>query len=577
MKGTLLRVLGYANKEKTLLSWVLFMVIASSVFSLIGPYLLGVAVDDVIAGTNKERFLLLLFGVIIVFLLQSGALFFQNYWMIGIAQEIVFRMRNQLFKKLHMLPISFFQKRQHGELMSRLTNDMENVSRTLNSAIIQVVTSTLTIVGTVAMMLWLSPLLTVLTLTIVPVMFAGLKWITNRTGKFFKEQQKTLGDMNGFIEETLSGQKIVKMYSQERKVIQKFAEKNDALKESNYWAQTYSGFIPKLMNMLNNVSFAIIVGIGGILAIKGSVSIGIIVTFTTYSRQFTRPLNDLANQFNMILSAVAGAERVFQIVDEKEEQDDEGNANPIDCLRGEIVFDQVGFSYDKGLATLRDVSFQARAGETVALVGPTGAGKTTVISLLARFYDSDQGTIWIDGRDSKEITRDSLRKQIGFVLQDSILFDSTVRENIRFGRLDATDEEVLQAAKEANAHDFIRKLPDGYDTVLNGEGAGISHGQRQLLSIARALLADPALLILDEATSSIDTITEMKIIEALERLMKDRTTFVIAHRLNTIQNADLIVVLKDGQVIEKGSNKELLKQNGFYADLVRTQQQKAIM
>ncbi|SHP66869.1 ABC transporter [Mycobacteroides abscessus subsp. abscessus] len=577
MKGTLLRVLGYANKEKALLSWVLFMVIASSVFSLIGPYLLGVAVDDVIAGTNKERFLLLLFGIIIVFLLQSAALFFQNNWMIGIAQEIVFRMRNQLFKKLHMLPISFFQKRQHGELMSRLTNDMENVSRTLNSAIIQVVTSTLTIVGTVAMMLWLSPLLTVLTLTIVPVMFAGLKWITNRTGKFFKEQQKTLGDMNGFIEETLSGQKIVKMYSQERKVIEQFAEKNDALKESNYWAQTYSGFIPKLMNMLNNVSFAIIVGIGGILAIKGSVSIGVIVTFTTYARQFTRPLNDLANQFNMILSAVAGAERVFQIVDEKEEQEDEGKAVSIDRLHGEIVFDQVGFSYDEGLATLRDVSFQARAGETVALVGPTGAGKTTVISLLARFYDSNQGTIWIDGRDSKEITRDSLRKQIGFVLQDSILFESTVRENIRFGRLAATDEEVIQAAKEANAHDFIMKLPNGYDTVLNGEGAGISHGQRQLLSIARALLADPALLILDEATSSIDTITEMKIIEALEGLMKGRTTFVIAHRLNTIQNADLIVVLKDGQVIEKGSNKELLKQNGFYADLVRTQQQKAIM
>lgn len=577
MKGTLLRVLGYANKEKTLLSWVLFMVIASSVFSLIGPYLLGVAVDDVIAGTNKERFLVLLFGVIIVFLLQSGALFFQNFWMIGIAQEIVFRMRNQLFKKLHMLPISFFQKRQHGELMSRLTNDMENVSRTLNSAILQVVTSTLTIIGTVAMMLWLSPLLTVLTLTIVPVMFAGLKWITNRTGRFFKEQQKTLGDMNGFIEETLSGQKIVKMYSQERKVIGQFAEKNDALMKSNFWAQTYSGFIPKLMNMLNNVSFAIIVGVGGILAIKGTVSIGIIVTFTTYSRQFTRPLNDLANQFNMILSAVAGAERVFQILDEKDEQEDEGNALSIDRLHGEIVFDQVGFSYDKGLATLRDVSFQARAGETVALVGPTGAGKTTVISLLARFYDSDQGTIWIDGRDSREITRDSLRKQIGFVLQDSILFESTVRENIRFGRLDATDEEVAQAAKEANAHDFIMKLPHGYDTVLNGEGAGISHGQRQLLSIARALLADPALLILDEATSSIDTITEMKIIEALDRLMKGRTTFVIAHRLNTIQNADLIVVLKDGQVIEKGSNKELLKQNGFYADLVRTQQQKAIM
>lgn len=577
MQGTLLRVLGYANKEKTLLTWVLFMVIISSVFSLVGPYLLGVAVDDVIAGTNKGRLLLLLFGVILVFLLQSGALFFQNYWMIGIAQEIVYRMRNQLFKKLHLLPISFFQKRQHGELMSRLTNDMENVSRTLNSAIIQVVTSTLTIIGTIAMMLWLSPLLTVLTVTIVPIMFAGLKWITNRTGKFFKEQQKTLGEMNGFIEETLGGQKIVKMYSQERKVIEQFEAKNDSLKKSNYWAQTYSGFIPKLMNMLNNVSFAIIVGIGGILAIKGSVSIGVIVTFTTYSRQFTRPLNDLANQFNMILSAVAGAERVFQIIDEKEEQDDEGKARSMGHLRGEIVFEQVGFSYDKGLSTLRDVSFQVEPGETVALVGPTGAGKTTVISLLARFYDSDEGTIWIDGIDSKEITRNSLRKQIGFVLQDSVLFETTVRENIRFGRLEATDEEVHQAAKEANAHDFIMKLPNGYDTILNGEGSGISHGQRQLLSIARALLADPALLILDEATSSIDTITEMKIIEALERLMKGRTTFVIAHRLNTIQNADLIIVLKDGQVIEKGSNKELLKRDGLYADLVRTQQQKAIM
>lgn len=577
MKATLMRVLSYAKKEKILLVWVLIMVVASSVFSLIGPYLLGVAVDDVIASINQERFFLLIIAVILVFLLQSGALYFQNYWMIGIAQEIVFQMRNQLFKKLHMLPISFFQKRQHGELMSRLTNDMENVSRTLNSAIIQVVTSTLTIVGTVAMMLWLSPLLTVLTITIVPVMFAGLKWITNRTGTFFKEQQKTLGDMNGFIEETLTGQKMVKMYSQERKVIEQFAEKNDLLKESNYWAQTYSGFIPKLMNLLNNVSFAIIVGIGGFLVIRGAVSIGVIVTFTTYSRQFTRPLNDLANQFNMILSAVAGAERVFQIIDEKEEQDDEGIADIMPELRGEIVFDHVGFSYDKGLATLKDVSFQARAGETIALVGPTGAGKTTVLSLLARFYDCDHGTIWIDGMDSKKFTRDSLRRQIGFVLQDSTLFESTVRENIRFGRLEAIDEEVLQAAKEANAHDFIMKLPKGYDTVLNGEGSGISHGQRQLLSIARALLADPALLILDEATSSIDTITELKIIEALERLMKGRTTFVIAHRLNTVQNADLIVVLKDGRVVEKGSNRELLKKDGFYADMVRTQQQKAIM
>jgi len=577
MKGTLIRVLGYAYKEKGLLLWVLFMVLISSIFSLIGPYLLGVAVDRVIAGTYGSELMLLLASIVLVFLLQSGALFLQNYWMIGIAQEIVFRMRNQLFGKLHSLPIAFFQKRQHGELMSRLTNDMENVSRTLNSAVIQVVTSSLTIVGTVAMMLWLSPLLTLLTITIVPVMFAGLKWITNRTGKFFKEQQKILGDMNGFIEETLTGQKIVKMYSQETKVIEQFAEKNERLKESNYWSQTYSGFIPKLMNMLNNVSFAIIVGIGGILAIKGVVSVGIIVTFTTYSRQFTRPLNDLANQFNMILSAVAGAERVFQIIDENEEQFDEKHAKESVHLKGNIDFEGVSFSYEEGMSTLKNVSFQVKSGQTVALVGPTGAGKTTIISLLARFYDCDSGTIWIDGKDSKEITRYSLRKQMGFVLQDSILFEATVRENIRFGRLNATDEEVVQAAKEANAHDFILKLPSGYDTVLSVEGAGISHGQKQLLSIARALLADPVLLILDEATSSIDTITEIKIIEALGRLMDGRTTFVIAHRLNTIQNADLIVVLQEGQVIEKGSNKELLESDGFYADLVRTQQQKVVI
>ncbi|TKC16838.1 ABC transporter ATP-binding protein [Robertmurraya kyonggiensis] len=576
MKGTMRRIWQYMAKEKGLFFLVMVMILISSALALIGPYLLGVAVDGVISGWGGEQLFPMLAWLVLIFVLQSGAIFFQNYWMIGIAQNVVFFMRNHLFSHLQKLPVAFFQKRQHGELMSRLTNDMENVSRTLNAAVIQVITSTLTLVGTIIVMLFLSPLLTFLTLLIVPVLFAGMKWITNRTGAYFKEQQRELGDMNGYIEETISGQKIIKMYSQESRVIEEFEEKNEALRVSSYWAQTYSGFIPKLMNMLNNVSFTIIVGVGGILAVKGVVSIGVIVTFTTYSRQFTRPLNDLANQFNMILSAIAGAERVFQIMDEEKEAVDETEAVDISSLDGEIVFEHVSFSYEEDVATLKNVSFRAAPGQTIALVGPTGAGKTTVISLLSRFYDADEGTIYVDGEDIKNITRRSLRKQTAFVLQDSVLFRTTVRENIRYGNLVATDEEVVEAAKKANAHEFIIKLPDGYDTVLSSEGSDLSHGQRQLLSIARAMLADPSLLILDEATSSIDTITEMKITDALTKLMEGRTSFVIAHRLNTIQNADLIIVLKDGQVIEQGTDRTLLEKNGFYADLVRSQRQKGI-
>lgn len=576
-RATLKRIWRYMAREKGLFILVLVMIVVSSLLSLVGPYLMGVAVDGVIAGWSGRELFWMLIWLVFIYLGQSIAMFFQNYWMIGIAQNVVFFMRNQLFSHLQGLPLAFFQRRQHGELMSRLTNDMENVSRTLNAAVIQVVTSTLTLIGTVIVMLWLSPLLTLLTLLIVPVMFWGMKWITNRTGKYFKEQQKTLGDLNGYIEETVSGQKIIKMYSQESRVIEEFDKKNEALRTSSYWAQTYSGFIPKLMNMLNNVSFTIIVGVGGILALKGAVSIGVIVTFTTYSRQFTRPLNDLANQFNMILSAVAGAERVFQIMDEEPENKDEREAAPLSALKGEVVFDEVSFAYEKEVATLCKVSFHVAPGQTVALVGPTGAGKTTVISLLSRFYDAWGGTIYVDGVDIRKVTRKSLREQMAFVLQDAVLFRTTVRENIRYGQLGASDEEVEAAARKANAHEFIMRLPHGYETVLSTEGSDLSHGQRQLLSIARAMLAEPALLILDEATSSIDTITEMKITEALETLMEGRTSFVIAHRLNTIQNADLIIVLKDGKVIEQGTDQELIEKNGFYADLVRTQRQKGVV
>jgi len=422
------------------------------------------------------------------------------------------------------------------------------------------------------LMLWLSPVMTLVTLTIVPVMFLGMRWITRRTGRYFREQQRGTGELNGFVEETLSGQRIVKSYSRERAVIAEFEAKNERLREAGYWAQTYTGFIPKLMNMLNNMSFAVIAGAGGLLALHGHVSVGVIVTFAEYARQFTRPLNDLANQFNTFLSAVAGAERVFEVLDEEREEFDETGASPIGGVKGDIVFDAVSFAYEPNRPTLESVSFRAAAGETIALVGPTGAGKTTVVQLLSRFYEPTGGRILIDGKDTRTITRQSLRRAMGFVPQDVFLFEGTIRDNIRYGRLDATDDEVVQAAKEANAHRFIMKLPDGYDTMLRQDGSGISQGQRQLLAIARVILADPAILVLDEATSSIDTITELHIQEALYRLMAGRTSIVIAHRLGTVRQADRILVLDGGRIVEQGTHEALVAAGGHYAGLAKSGQ-----
>ena len=569
--NTVKRILPYLASNKGMLIAVLFMVIVSSALGLLGPYLVGVAIDNYIVTKNSEGLLSLLYGLLAVYIFYSLSMWLQNYWMIGIAQDTVYKMRNQLFEKLHQLPIPFFDRRQHGELMSRITNDIENVSSTLNSSVIQVFSSLLTLIGTVAVMLYLSPLLTLLTMVIIPLMFFGMKWITNRTGKLFKEQQKNLGELNGYIEETISGQRIVKAFSQEEKVMNDFLERSRNLKKAGFLSQSYSGLIPKLMNLLNNVSFIIIAAIGGYFALKGmaGVTIGVIVIFTEYSRQFTRPLNDLANQFNTLLSAVAGAERVFAIFDEEEEEADERNAGKLQEVRGMVDFKDVSFSYEED-QTLDRISFHANPGETIALVGPTGAGKTTVINLLARFYEPDSGRIFVDGQDIQTVTRSSLREHMGFVLQDSFLFEGSILENIRYGRLDASDEEIVEAAKLANAHSFIMKLPEQYHTILKQDGSGISQGQRQLLSIARAILADPVLLILDEATSSIDTITEIKIQEALNRLMEGRTSLVIAHRLNTIQQSDQILVLDEGRIIERGTHLELLQQKGFYADLYQS-------
>ncbi len=569
--GTIKRIWSYLAESKWKLSLVLIMVVISSAMALLGPFLVGRAIDWYIIARDNSGLLYFLIGLAAVYVLHSVSVLLQNFWMIGIAQKTVYGMRVQLFRHLHRLPIPYFDKRQHGEIMSRVTNDIENVSNTLNSSVIQIFTSLLTLIGTVSVMVWLSPLLTLITFLVVPLMIYGLRWITRRTGVLFKAVQANLGDLNGYIEETMSGQRIVKTFSQEKRVIAEFREKNLNLKQASFWAQTFSGFIPKLMNGLNNLNFAIVAGIGGLLALHDMISIGVIVIFAEYTRQFTRPLSDLANQFNTLLSAIAGAERVFQVLDEEEERKDEKHAGELEQVKGEVKFSNVTFSYEKEADTITNVSFHAKPGEMIAFVGPTGAGKTTLINLLSRFYDADEGTIYIDGHDISQIKRESLRSHMAFVLQDTFLFRGTVRENIRYGRLDATDEEVEQAAMMANAHSFIMKLPEQYDTVLDHNGGGISQGQRQLLSIARAILADPSILILDEATSSIDTVTELKIQEALQRLMKGRTSFVIAHRLNTIRNADKIVVLKDGKIIEQGSHNELLEQKGFYSELYENQ------
>lgn len=567
--GTLKRLWRYLAKRKARLGLVLLMVVLSSALALLGPYMIGKAVDVYLEGTGGQSWGIFLISLALVYIFYSLTSWLQNIWMIEIAQETIFRLRTDLFSYLHRLPISFFNKRQQGEIMSRLTNDIENVSSTLNSSAIQIFSSILTLLGTVGVMLWLSPLLTLLTFIVVPLMAIGMRWITRRTGPLFKERQRNMGELNGYIEETLSGQRIIKAFSQEERVINGFRERNTRIMLSGYWAQSISGFIPKLMNGLNNLSFAIVAGVGGLLAINGSITVGVIIVFVEYTRQFTRPLNDLANQWNTLLSAIAGAERVFEVLDEETEAKDEGAAISLDKVEGAVRFARVSFSYDGGANTLQGISFEAKPGEMIALVGPTGAGKTTLIGLLSRFYDPNEGSITLDGKELTSIRRESLRSKMAFVLQDLFLFKGSIRDNIRYGRLDASDEEVEQAAKLANAHSFIMRMPDGYERMLSADGSGISQGQKQLLAIARAILANPSMLVLDEATSSIDTVTEIKIQEGLQALMKGRTSFVIAHRLNTIRSADRILVLEGGRLLQQGNHEELLRQGGLYSDLVQ--------
>lgn len=572
-KGTLLNIWKLIDEKRIQLIVVILMIICSSILSLVGPFLIGHIIDTKIIPKELNGLPQYILLLAIVYIMLSVTSYIGSFMMVSIAQRTVYLLRNQLFEHFQTLPVAYYDQKQHGELMSRMQNDIENVSQVLNSSFIQFTSSVVTLIGTLSIMLYLSPLLTLLTIIIIPIMFISLRWITARTSVLYALRQKQFGIMNGYIEEIVNGQTVVKAFSQEKYVIDTFNEKAKDVREYSFWSITFGGLIPKVMNYLNNLSFAIVAGIGGILALNqtAGVTVGVIVIFAEYARQFTRPLSDLANQFNTVLSAIAGAERVFDIMDEPSEKDDK-EAQDYQNINGEIEFEHVEFKYDPNqkVPTIKDLSFKIHNGESVALVGATGAGKTTIVQLILHYYEVNKGRILIDGIPINKITRESLRSSIGVVLQDSYLFDGTIKDNIMYGTPNATYEEVVEAAKKANAHDFIEALENGYDTVLKGESGSLSQGEKQLISIARCLLQDPKILLLDEATSSIDTVTEIKIQEALDTLMQGRTSVIIAHRLNTVKKADLVFVLSHGELIESGSQDALIEQQGIYYHMLNT-------
>jgi ATP-binding cassette subfamily B multidrug efflux pump len=569
-KGTFLRVWKYFEKEQKLLFIVLIFIIIDSVIGLAVPYLIGRSIDAMSRESGMVDFGVL--GIIavtlIIMYITDGIInFIQGFIVAGVAQRIVKNLRNTLFEKLQSLPIVFFDLRSNGDIMSRLTNDIENVSSTISQSTIQLMSGIIAIVGSLVMMLLLSPLLTLASLITIPFVFLLTRTIAKKTKVLFKSQQTELGKLNGHIEESISGIFVVKAFNHEDKVIEQFNEINTSLYKVGLKAQIWSGFIMPLMNVINNVGFAVVAGVGGVLAVKGMITVGVIASFLSYSRQFSRPLNDLANIFNTLQSAVAGAERVFEILDEKEEIEDKPSAKELNNPKGEVTFEDVCFGYRQDVQILKNINFHAEAGANIALVGPTGAGKTTIVNLLARFYDVSSGRILIDDIDIMDYKRDNLRKCFGIVLQDTYLFSGTIRENIRYGKLDASDKEVEEASIMANADVFIKRMPKGYETVLSESGGNLSQGQKQLLAIARAILSDPSILILDEATSSVDTRTELHIQEAMLKLMKGRTSFIIAHRLSTIRDADIIMVIDNGEIIESGSHNSLISQKGVYYNM----------
>ncbi len=581
-KGTMRKLLKYINKFKVAILGVIIFAICSAAFSIIGPKILGRATTEIFNGlvskvsgsgngidfTKIEEILLFLLGLYIVSAIFS---FIQGIIMSGISQKICYNLRKDLSEKINRMPMKYFDTKTHGEVLSRFTNDIDTLGQSLNQSMTQLISSITMLLGALIMMLSISIPMTIVALLILPISLGLIMTIVKKSQKYFKDQQKFLGNVNGQVEELYGGHSIVKAFNREEKSIEEFNEINNNLYGSAWKSQFLSGMMQPIMMFIGNLGYVAVSLMGGWLVIRKAIEVGDIQSFIIYVRNFTQPIAQVAQVTNLLQSTAAAAERVFEFLDEEEEDQIVPNAVSVKGLDGRVDFDHVHFGYNENKTIINDFTAHIRPGQKVAIVGPTGAGKTTMIKLLMRFYDVNSGEILIDGHNVKDFNRTELREMFGMVLQDTWLFNGSIMDNIRYGRLDATDEEVIEAAKAAHVHHFVKTLPDGYKMELNEEGSNVSQGQKQLLTIARAILADPKILILDEATSSVDTRTEVLIQKAMDNLMKGRTSFVIAHRLSTIRDADLILVMNEGDIVEQGSHEELLAKGGFYAKLYNSQ------
>lgn len=582
-KGTSKRLLFYLRPYKLQLFAVFAMSILSTVFTIYSPKVMGRATTILFQGVWQRlqgdsgavvdfaKILQVIYLLTALYITSAAFNYLQHYIMAGVSQHTVYNLRKELYEKLSRLPLQYFDSRTHGEILSRASNDIDNISTTLQQSMTQIISSLITLIGIVIMMLTISGWMTLITALTLPLSFLITAQVAKRSQRFYINQQKNLGEINGHVEEMLTGHVVVKAYGQEGKSLARFQMLNDRLYEAGWRAQFISGLIMPLLSLVSNIGYVLVCAVGGVLVARRMLEIGDVQAFIQYSRQFTHPIIQTASIANIFQSTIASAERVFEILDEREELPDPQLPERIASPRGEVSFRNVSFGYRENDILIENLNITVKAGQTVAIVGPTGAGKTTLVNLLMRYYEVNGGQITIDGVDIRELKRSDLRSMLAMVLQDAWLFSGTIRDNIAYGKENATDEEVISAAKAARADHFIRTLPQGYDTVLNEEGSNISLGQKQLLTIARAILADPAVLILDEATSSVDTRTEMLLQKAMTELMKGRTSFVIAHRLSTIREADVILVMNRGRIIEQGTHRELLARNGFYADLYNSQ------
>lgn len=580
-KGSFQKLVAYIGRYKIAILFVMVLAAISTIFSVAGPKVMANATNALfdglmrkVAGTGGIDFTYIakvLLFTLALYLFSSVVSFFQGWVMTSISQKIRYRIRKEISEKINRMPMKYFESRTYGEVLSRITNDVDTLGMGLNQSVTQIITSTATLVGTLVMMLSISPLMTLIALVILPVSAALISVVIKFSQKHFRTQQEYLGHINGHVEETYSGHLVIQAFNKEEETIQKFCETNDILYESAWKSQFLSGLMQPVMTFVGNIGYAGVAIAGGILAIRGIIGIGDIQAFIQYVKQFTQPIQQIAQVINQVQSMTAAAERVFEFLDEEEEvQTVEHPVSSAD-IQGDVQFEHIRFGYQENQTIIKDFSADVKQGQKIAIVGPTGAGKTTMVKLLMRFYDVNDGSIRLDGHDIRDFNRRDLRDCFGMVLQDTWLFKGTIMENIRYGRLDASDEEVIAAAKAAHAHHFIQTLPGGYAMELNEDASNVSQGQKQLLTIARAILADNRVLILDEATSSVDTRTEIRIQKAMDNLMKGRTSFIIAHRLSTIRNADLILVMKDGDIIEQGSHEQLLESGGFYAQLYRSQ------